>query len=418
MDDVLAASGKADLMGCKAALRRHLRSSLAPALVAEVAALVRAGGGGDAAGSLACIQYFLECGACLDARKEEGGKTALMIAAEAGRADAVGVMVEHWGRVDTEGNERHAHITAAVDVSIKDNSGHTAHHYASTRHAAEFTREILARLLPIPPCPKPDATAFLQSLGVPAIYLNPEFDRCYCQRCYTGPATISNEGPTPYVVPEPGWVRFGLHVERRAQELDVFNKWCACFHGVKSAMVLKSILRCGGLMKPGSTLIDGTKLESTKCAGRQDEVVYTSPTIKYAGLKFYAEPSRFVTAAGVEMRGSIAVQCRQNPATFEKQGETMAFKRKMPGHLEKHCPHVDLAEIEWKTEADRAVIPYGLLVRVWQKSKDPEATAYSSPVDGTGNWWVAEERRVGQGGGGAGGGDGGGGGAAAIPVVR
>eukprot|EP00729_Bicosta_minor_P021934 gene21934-3402_t len=112
MDDVLAASGKADLVGCKAALRRHLRSPLAPALVAEVTALVEAEGGGDAAGSLACIQYFLECGACLDARKEE-----------------------------------------AVDVSIKDNSGHTAHHYASTRHPAECSPEILARLLPIPPAP-------------------------------------------------------------------------------------------------------------------------------------------------------------------------------------------------------------------------------------------------------------------------
>eukprot|EP00729_Bicosta_minor_P009404 gene9404-107_t len=424
MDDVLAASGKADLVGCKAALRRHLRSSLAPALVAEVAALIEAGGGGDAAGSLACIQYFLECGACLDARKEEGGKTALMIAAEAGRADAVGVMLEHWARVDTEGDgeggggpdERHAHTTAAVDVSMKDNSGHTAHHYASTRHPAKFTPEILARLLPpIPPCPKPEATAFLQSLDVNNVYLNPKFDRCYCERCYKGPATISNEGPTPYVVPEPGWVRFGLHVERRAQALDVFNKWCACFHGVKSALVLNSILDCGGLMKPGSILINGTKLESTKCAGRQDEVVYTSPTIKYAGLKFYAEPCRFATAAGVEMRGSIVVQCRQNPATFEKQGETMAFKRKMSGHLEKNCPNVDLAEIEWKTEADRAVIPYGLLVRVWQKGKDPEAKAYSSPVDGTGKWWGADERQIGQGGGGGGGGAADV--AAAIPVV-
>eukprot|EP00729_Bicosta_minor_P008852 gene8852-13365_t len=358
MDDVLAASGKADLVGCKAAVRRHLRNSLAPALVAEVTALVEAEGGGDAAG------------------KEDGGKTVLMIAAEAGRADAVGVMLAHWGRVDTEGD--------AVDVSIKDNSGHTAHHYASKKHPAKFTPETLTRLLPpIPPCPKPDATAFLQSLGVPTIYLNPEFDRCYCQRCYKGPATVSNAGPTPYVVPEPGWVRFGLTVGPRAQALDVFNKWPACFHGVKSSLVLNSILDHGGLMKPGSVLLDGTKLESTKCAGRQDEVVYTSPTIKYAGLKFYAEPIEFTTAVGVEMRGSVAFQCRQNPTTLEKQGETMAYRRKMPGHLEKHCPNVDLAEIEWKTEADRAVIPYGLLVRVWQKGKDPEATAYSSPVDGT-----------------------------------
>ena len=146
-----------------------------------------------------------------------------------------------------------------------------------------------------------------------------------------GPKTIENEGPTPYVVPEPGWVRFGLYADRRAQAQDVFNKWCACFHGVKSAVVLNSILDCGGLMRPGGALIDGTKLESAKCAGRQDEVVYTSPTIKYAGLKFYAEPIKFTTAAGVELRGSVVVQCRQNPGTFTKRGETMAFKRRKPG---------------------------------------------------------------------------------------
>lgn len=191
--------------------------------------------------------------------------------------------------------------------------------------------------------------------------------------------------------------------------MDVFQKWSACFHGVKSSLVLNSILDHGGLMKPGSVLLDGTKLESTKCAGRQDEVVYTSPTIKYAGLKFYAEPIKFTTAAGVEMRGSIALQCRQNPATLEKQGETMAYRRKMPGHLEEHCPNVNLVEIEWKTEAERSVIPYGLLVRVWQKEKDLDAEAYSSPVDGAGKWWAKEEQKGraqgrGQGRGGGGGG--------------
>lgn len=65
MENVVSAAGKGDLHACKAALR----VALSPALVAEVAALVEAGGGGNAAGSLACIQYFLKCGACLDARK-------------------------------------------------------------------------------------------------------------------------------------------------------------------------------------------------------------------------------------------------------------------------------------------------------------------------------------------------------------
>lgn len=231
-------------------------------------------------------------------------------------------------------------------------------------------------------CPKAAATAFFRSLNIPEMYLNSSHDRCYCKECYSGWRTIDNEGPTPYVVPEPGWVRFGLHIEARAQAMDIFNQWSACFHGVKSTVVLKSILDCGGLMKPGDRLVDGTLLKSTKCAGRQDKVVYTSPTIKYAGLKFYAEPNTwFDTATGATMSASIVLQCRQNPGTFTAQGETMGFGSRMPGHLKKHCPNVNLAEIEWKTEADRAVIPYGLLVRVWPSGADPEADAYKSPVD-------------------------------------
>ena len=70
-----------------------------------------------------------------------------------------------------------------------------------------------------------------------------------------------------------------------------------------------------------------------------------------------------------------------------------------------------MAEIEWKTEAERAVVPYGLLVRVWPKGDDHDAEAYSSPVDGKTKWWAKEE--AGHCGGGDGGGGGGGGGAAA-----
>jgi hypothetical protein len=57
-----------------------------------------------------------------------------------------------------------------------------------------------------------------------------------------------------------------------------------------------SVLQTQELKKPGDKLIDGTTLGSTKCAGRTDSVFYTSPTIKYAGLKFYAEPQPFYTS--------------------------------------------------------------------------------------------------------------------------
>jgi hypothetical protein len=197
-----------------------------------------------------------------------------------------------------------------------------------------------------------------------------------------GPQSIANEGPTPYVVPR-GWVRVGLKTPPRmaSKKLDVWNKWSVSFHGVKSVAVLESILDHGGLMKPGDVLLDGTTLTSTKCAGRQDQVFYTSPTIKYAGLRFYAEQ---VWGEGGSMRASIAVQCRQMPGTFASQGETMGFTRSMPGHLAQNCPHVDLGRIEWTSENMPGAIPYGVLVRTWPAGKDPSFEAYSSPVDGPG----------------------------------
>ena len=306
------------------------------------------------------------------------GRTALMLASDAGVVNAL-LGAKGKGGI-------------GVNLGLRDTDGHTAHHHASVRGAAdaEFTAALLDRLLP--PCPKELAAACLGVLDVSAAYLNPEFDRCYCGRCYDGPATIDNEGPTAYVVPEPGWVRFGLKVGPNAEAQDVFNQWSACFHGVPSIAVLKSILIHQGLMLPGSVLIDGPapkRLRSLHSAGREDAVVFTSPTIKYAGLKFYAEPVRLMRG-GVEWRMSIVVQCRQKPGTFIEQGETMGFARNAPGHLAKHCPNVNLAEIEWKTEAERAVIPCGLLVRVWPKGKDPDAEAYSSPVDGP-QWWANEQ---------------------------
>ena len=56
----------------------------------------------------------------------------------------------------------------------------------------------------------------------------------------------------------------------KAKKHDIFRQWCVSFHGVKSRLVLDSILNHSSLMKPGDRLLDGTVLCSTKCAGRQD----------------------------------------------------------------------------------------------------------------------------------------------------
>ena len=218
----------------------------------------------------------------------------------------------------------------------------------------------MASAMPGPRCAlRVSAGEFLETLGIAEPYLDHEHDRCYCAACYDGPDVIDNEGPEPYVVPR-GWYRFGVELPKRAQDpkQKFFETWGASFHGVKSTNVLESILTAQELQKPGDTLIDGTVLESTKCAGRQDKVFYTSPTVRYAGLKFYAEPQRW---RGDTMRASIAMQCRQKPGSFRQQGQTMGFT---PQGLREHRPHVEPRAVEWTSKVIDAAVPYGLLVRV------------------------------------------------------
>ena len=73
---------------------------------------------------------------------------------------------------------------------------------------------------------------------------------------------------------------------------------------------------------PGDRLHSGATLKSERCAGRQDPVLYTSPTVKYAGLQCYAKAKRIGQTSTV---AQILFQCRQKPDTFKVQRETMKF---------------------------------------------------------------------------------------------
>ena len=59
-------------------------------------------------------------------------------------------------------------------------------------------------------------------------------NRCYCAECYRAdwPDTITNKGPTKYVVPR-GWYRFSLPVEAPAGLVQtMFEEWSVSFHGM------------------------------------------------------------------------------------------------------------------------------------------------------------------------------------------
>lgn len=141
------------------------------------------------------------------------------------------------------------------------------------------------------PCPRPEAAAFKESLGLHPGFFDSEYDRCYCPHCYPPdfPDTIVEDGPTEYVVPR-GWVRFGLKTPPQAAVHEIFDKWSVSFHGVKSVAVLKGVLDIGGLLKPGDRLPDGSLLRSTKCNGEQASGFFTSPTIRCTSPRNPAAP--------------------------------------------------------------------------------------------------------------------------------
>lgn len=74
------------------------------------------------------------------------------------------------------------------------------------------------------------------------------------------------------------------------------------------------------------------------------------------------------------------------------QGETIRFNREWgAGHLRSTCPHVQPLELEWRTEIDSVLIPYGLLVRTWVHGTETSGRLYRSPVDGAWPGWCADE---------------------------
>ena len=156
-------------------------------------------------------------------------------------------------------------------------------------------------------CPRAAGRALVATLGLGAAFFDCAHDRCYCGACYRPewPDVIEAGEPRPYVIPR-GWARFGLKLQTRAEEMGeaFFRGWCVGFHGA-AAGVCAEILRSGTMLVPGDRRLDGSVLRSGRCAGRQDRVYYTSPSVRYAGLRFYAAPTPFRDPAGRDMRGQV-----------------------------------------------------------------------------------------------------------------
>jgi len=226
-----------------------------------------------------------------------------------------------------------------------------------------------------------DCASFLEQAfpDLQAPNFNSNHDRCYCDRCW-GAADgrmleTDNEHHAPYVVPV-GWTRFALEVPLgRAAQHDIFNAWAVSFHGA-SPLVVTSIITEGAFKLPGDILFNGTVLKAKNSAGRENREFFTSPTICYAGLGFYAEPCPYRAADGRTRYGQAVLQCRQDPASFETQGQTMKFE----DHEQLCHTWRDVRTVERISKQTGNIMPYGIVIRTFACGDEPPVF-FRSPID-------------------------------------
>merc|ERR1719409_1398590 len=103
--------------------------------------------------------------------------------------------------------------------------------------------------------------------------------------------------------------------------------------------------------------MDGSKLGAVHTRGGEARVqLYTSPSVRYSGLKIYTSP--------IEFEGnliSIVMQCRQKPG-YSVCGETIGGERDHPGvQISQYFRN---SRIERYTRAKGTIIPYRILVKL------------------------------------------------------
>lgn len=217
---------------------------------------------------------------------------------------------------------------------------------------------------------------YLDSISWPAALQNQVYDRCYCDRWYplSYPDT-SNVAGYIYVIPR-GWTRFGVFVDEGfAQHHNVWNTWLNCYHGT-SIEKAKSIVEHRQLLLPDDVTMHGKKLNIRDGHIPTEHFVFTTPSIAYAQLPYYAQVYSFVSLLNLQSYNiTVVLQCKQKIDSIIVQPETVGAQSRG----ERICPYIPNDQLEWKTKKRSAIMPYGLLLRIQQTMTVPYPI-YTIPV--------------------------------------
>ena len=200
---------------------------------------------------------------------------------------------------------------------------------------------------------------YLSSLKWEENYFDRSHNRCYCSQCYPSSQrdTLQTAGYL-YVIPRQ-WCRFGLHVDQvRVRVNQIWDKWIITYHGT-SAIAAQSIVAHQQFLVPGDRCIDGSMIAIRPGHIKDKNQIYTSPTIAYSSNSVYCPTQRFRSRiTNKTYDAKMVLQCRQEPGTFNVQGETIG------AGTVRLCRFIPNDEIEFYTITRAAIVAYGLLIEL------------------------------------------------------
>lgn len=191
------------------------------------------------------------------------------------------------------------------------------------------------------------------TLGVPQASLDPNGDRCFCDKCCDD-KLIGEQGTPPkqYVLPK-GWFLLGLRVSDDMRE--VLEKWHLSYHGTRSSSIA-SIVK-DGLLAPGSETSEGYKVVIRTGHIPNERFIFSSPSPYYIAQPTYASP-----ISGFQ----VALQCRVRPGTYTIQPETLAMRALAID------PVVGDDILEYVTTCEKDIAVTGVLIRTCEVKPSPE----------------------------------------------